>query len=111
MNLKKIVKGPWLWIVIIAIVVFGVLQFSSSDGYREVETATMVRYFDEGKVEKVTFVEGEQQIRATLKKDDEQVRATWLGNQGSRMVQQAEQAVEDKKLKSFDVDKPTAGIG
>ncbi len=108
MNVKKIVKGPWLWIVVIAIIVFGILQFSSSsDGSREVKTATMVKYLDEGKVETVTFVEGEQEIRATLKEDDEEVRATWLGNQGSRLVAQAENAVEEKTLKSFDVEKPT----
>ena len=108
MNVKKIVKGPWLWIVVIAIIVFGILQFSSSsDGSREVKTATMVKYLDEGKVETVTFVEGEQEIRATLKEDDEEVRATWLGSQGSRLVAQAEKAVEEKTLKSFDVEKPT----
>ena len=108
MNVKKIVKGPWLWIVVIALVVIGILQFSSSsDGYREVETSTMVKYLENDEVEKVTFVEGEQQIQATLKKDDEQVRATWLGDQGARLVESAETAVADKELKSFDVENPT----
>jgi cell division protease FtsH len=107
MNVKKILKGPWLWIVVIALVVIGILQFSSSsDGYREVETSTMVNYLENDEVDTVTFVEGEQQIQATLKKDDEQVRATWLGDQGARLVEAAEQSVADKKLKSFDVENP-----
>lgn len=107
MNLKKIVKGPWFWIIAIAVLVLGLLQLTTSaDGYREVETATMVTYLDEGKVKDVTFVEGDQQIRATLKDGDERVRATWLGDQGSRLVEQAERSVTDKTLKSFNVEKP-----
>ncbi|MFT4298867.1 MAG: ATP-dependent zinc metalloprotease FtsH [Aeromicrobium sp.] len=110
MNVKKIVQGPWLWIVLVAIVVFAVLQFSStSGGEREVQTSTMVKYLEADKVEKVTFVEGEQEIRATLKEGDEKVRATWLGDQGSRLVEAAEAAVADKKLKSFDVENPQPG--
>ncbi|WP_083788919.1 ATP-dependent zinc metalloprotease FtsH [Aeromicrobium marinum] len=107
MKLKKIVRSPWLWIVVIAVVVIGLLQLSASaDGYSEVETATMVTYLENDEVEEVTFVEGEQEIRATLKEDDKLVRAVWLGDQGSRLVEQAEQAVADQELSSFDVENP-----
>ncbi len=104
MDFKRILKGPWLWIVLTVIIVLTVLQVASSnDGYQEVETATMVTYFDNSKVKDVTFVEGDQQIRATLN-DGKKVRATWLGDQGSRLMQQAERAVTDKKLKSYNVE-------
>ncbi|WP_344201360.1 ATP-dependent zinc metalloprotease FtsH [Aeromicrobium alkaliterrae] len=107
MNVKQILKGPWLWIIVIALVVIGILQFSSSsDGYREVKTSTMVGYLEGDKIKELTFIEGEQRIEATLKKDDEQVRATWLGDQGARLVESAETAVADKKLPSFDVKNP-----
>ncbi|WP_229052280.1 ATP-dependent zinc metalloprotease FtsH [Aeromicrobium sp. Leaf350] len=107
MNVKQILKGPWLWIIVIALVVIGILQFSSSsDGYREVKTSTMVTYLETDKIKELTFIEGEQRIEATLKKDDEKVRATWLGDQGARLVETAETAVDDKKLPSFDVENP-----
>ena len=104
MDFKRLLKGPWLWIVLTVILVLTVLQFASSnDGFQEVKTATMVTYFDNAKVKDVTFVEGDQQIRATLN-DGKKVRAIWLGEQGSRLVEHAETAVADKKLKSFNVE-------
>ncbi|HZK35838.1 MAG TPA: ATP-dependent zinc metalloprotease FtsH [Aeromicrobium sp.] len=104
MDFKRLLKGPWLWIVLTVFLVLTVLQFASSnDGYQEVDTATMVTNFDNDKVKDVTFVEGDQQIRATLN-DGKKVRATWLGEQGSRLVEQAEAAVADKKLKTFNVE-------
>jgi len=110
MNLKNIFKGPWLWIVLTVFVVLTVVQIStSSPGYTEVKTATMVTYLNAGSVKDVTFVEGDQQIRATLD-DGKKVRATWLGDQGYELVQQATKSVADKKLKSFNVEKPTPSV-
>ncbi|MBC7631421.1 ATP-dependent zinc metalloprotease FtsH [Aeromicrobium sp.] len=106
MNFKRLFKGPWVWIALIAIVVITIVQFSSSTGgYKEVKTATMVTYLDSGKVKDITFVEGDQEIQATLT-DNQKVRATWLGEQGFQLEQQAERAVVDKKLKTFDVKVP-----
>ncbi|GAA2086271.1 ATP-dependent zinc metalloprotease FtsH [Aeromicrobium tamlense] len=109
MNIKSVFKGPWLWIILIAGVVIGVLTFSgSADGYREVKTATMVGYFDDAKVKEVTFVDGDQEIRATLKGDKEdKVKATWLGqDQGSQLVTQAQELVNDDKMTSYNVKVP-----
>jgi cell division protease FtsH len=106
MNFQRLFKGPWLWIIVIAIVVITVVNLSSSaDGHKEVKTATMVTYLEGDKVKEVTFVEGDQQIRATLK-DGKKVKASFLGDQGTRLVEQAEQAVADKKLKTFNVEVP-----
>jgi len=110
MNLKKLFKGPWMWIAITMVVVITLLQIASSDrGTSEVKTATMVTYFNSGSIKDVTFVEGDQEIRATLK-DGKKVRATWLGDQGYELVQQATKAVADKKLKTFNVEKPKSSV-
>src|SRR5690606_23558235 len=108
MNVKKIAKGPWIWIVNVAIVVLLVLNLSSSaDGFKEVKTHEMVEYFDDGKLKDVTFVEFEQEIRGTLKGDQGQkVRASWLGDQGDRLIQAAEEAEKAGDLTSFDVEVP-----
>src|SRR5690606_24997671 len=108
MNFKNMFKGPWLWIILIAAVVIGVLSFSSSaDGYTEVKTSTMVGYFEDEKVKEVTFVDGDQEIRATLKGDaKKQVKATWLGEQGNELVAKAQQLKDDDKLTTYNVKLP-----
>src|SRR5690625_2999201 len=106
MNVKRLFRGPWLWIIVMVLVLFAVLQIiNSANGAHEVKTATMVKYFDEGKVKDVTFVDGDQRIEATLK-DGKEVEATWLGGQGYALVKQAEKAVDNDQLKSFNVEKP-----
>ncbi|MET0449816.1 MAG: ATP-dependent metallopeptidase FtsH/Yme1/Tma family protein, partial [Aeromicrobium sp.] len=106
MNFQRLFKGPWLWIVLIVILVISVVSVSSSaDGYKQINTATMVNYLESGKVKDVTFIEGDQVIQATLK-DDKQVKAKYLGDQGARLVEQAEKAVAGKQLKTFDVEVP-----
>ena len=110
MNFSRLFKGPWLWIALIFIVVITVVQFSSSaDGYKEVKTATMVTYLDSNKVKEVTFVEGDQKIQATLD-DGQKVSATWLGDQGFQLLQQAEKSVTDKTLKTFNVKVSRPGL-
>ncbi|MBA4607818.1 ATP-dependent metallopeptidase FtsH/Yme1/Tma family protein [Aeromicrobium sp. Marseille-Q0843] len=109
MSIKSVFKGPWLWIILIAGVVIGVLSFSgSADGYREVKTATMVGYFNDAKIKDVTFVDGDQEVRATLKGDDEKkVKATWLGqDQGSQLVTQAQKLVDDDQMNAYNVKIP-----
>jgi len=108
-NAKRLLKGPWLWIILITIVVLVVLNFSSgADGYKEVKTATMVQYFDDQKIKDVTFVEGDQEIRATLKGDDDkQVKSTWLGaRQSSDLVEAAQTQVDADKMSSYTVEVP-----
>ncbi|AXT83838.1 cell division protein FtsH [Aeromicrobium sp. A1-2] len=106
MNFKRLIKGPWLWIFVITLVVIAIVTASSSaDGYKTVKTATMVSYLEDGKVKDVTFIDGDQQIQATLT-DGKKVKSKYLGEQGARLVEQAETAVADKKLKTFDVEVP-----
>ncbi|MFZ0140162.1 MAG: ATP-dependent metallopeptidase FtsH/Yme1/Tma family protein, partial [Aeromicrobium sp.] len=110
MNAKRLFRGPFALIFAISLVVIVVLQLSSSSGgYQEIRTATMVTYLESAKIKDVTFVEGDQEIRATLK-DGKKVRAKWLGTQGARLVEQAEGAVADKKIKTFDVEVPKNSV-
>jgi cell division protease FtsH len=106
MKLKRLFRGPAIWILIITLAVLAVVEFAgSARGSQEIRTATMVTYLQEHKVKEVTFVEGDQEIQATLK-DGKEVRSKWLGDQGTRLVEEAEQAVAKKQLKTFDVKVP-----
>ncbi|HEY0644909.1 MAG TPA: ATP-dependent metallopeptidase FtsH/Yme1/Tma family protein, partial [Nocardioides sp.] len=67
--MKRIFKGPWLWIVLSAFAVLLAIQFlAPSDGYDEVNTSTLASYIDDGKVDEITFIDGDQEIQATLDK-------------------------------------------
>ncbi len=95
-----------MWILVTVILVLAVFNFAtSSKGYTEIKTATMVTYFNANKLKDVTFVEGDQQIRATLQ-NGKKVRATWIGDQGYDLANRAEKSVADKTLKTFNVEKP-----
>ncbi len=110
MNFKRLFKGPLPWIILITVIVFAVLGFSNSaDGFNEVKTATMVSYLDDNKVKDVTFVEGDQEVRATLK-DGKKVKAKWLGDQGFGLVEKAQAAVTDKTLKTYNVEVPQGSL-
>ncbi|WP_235497352.1 ATP-dependent metallopeptidase FtsH/Yme1/Tma family protein, partial [Aeromicrobium sp. Leaf272] len=90
MNAKRLFRGPWVWIVLILVLVVVTLQFSGrADGFKEVRTATMVGYLDDGTISEMTFVEGDQEIQATLD-DGTKVRAKFLAGQGDRLVEKAE---------------------
>ncbi|WP_286689114.1 ATP-dependent zinc metalloprotease FtsH [Aeromicrobium sp. REDSEA-S38_B2] len=110
MNAKRLFRGPWVWIVLILVLVVVTLQLSGrADGYKEVRTASMVGYLDDGRISEVTFVQGDQDIQATLD-DGTKVRAKFLDGQGERLIEKAEAQVAAKKLKTFDVKVPTTGF-
>ncbi|MGH3475734.1 MAG: ATP-dependent zinc metalloprotease FtsH [Nocardioidaceae bacterium] len=108
--MRRIFRGPWLWIVLGVFAVLGILQYvSSSSGYEEIDTGEMVHDIKDGSVDEVTFVEGDQEIRATLD-DGSQVRAKWLGDQGFQLVQEVEQQEQAGEISSFNVEVPKPSV-
>ena len=77
--MKRIFKGPWLWIVLAVVGVLIALQYlAPSGGYDEIESSKMEKYISSGEVKEITFVDGgDQQIKATLTNGDK-VTAFWL---------------------------------
>ncbi len=110
MNLKRTLKGPWLWIVLGVIAVFVVLQaISDSGGYEQISTDQMVENIEDGSVEELTFTEGDQDIEAILD-NGEKVHAEWLGDQGVQLVNQVQSQVEAGEIESYDVEVPQPSI-
>ena len=65
MDVKRIFRGPWLWIVVAVVAVLVGLQYlAPSGGYKAVETSKMSDYITSGEVKTILFVEGDQTIRA-----------------------------------------------
>ena len=64
--MKRIFKGPWLWIVLSAFAVLLAIQFlAPSDGYDEVDTSTLASYIDDGKVDEI-FTQPDKLKRAVM---------------------------------------------
>ena len=111
MNVKRIFKGPWLWIVLGAIAVFAILQYmSSGSNYQEIETDELITHLEKGEITDITFVEGEQEMRATLESGEE-VRALWLGRQGTSLLNEVrEQSEADGSELNFNVEYPRPNV-
>jgi cell division protease FtsH len=90
-QLKRIVRGPWLWIVVaIAAVAIGASFFASS-GTAEVSTTRAVQLIEEGKVKSATLTDGSQRIDLELKpgtteKGASTVRSYYIAQRGVDVI-------------------------
>jgi cell division protease FtsH len=80
---KRLFKGPWLWIVVAVVGVLIALQFlAPSSGGDEISSSQMNEYIAKGQVKEITFVDGDQQIKATLdsgvRDDGNEVSTKWI---------------------------------
>ena len=65
--MKRIFKGPLIWIVVAVVGVLIAMQFLiSSGGGDEISASQMSEYISSGEVKDITFVDGDQVIKATL---------------------------------------------
>jgi len=66
---KRLLRGPWLWIVVAVVGVLVALQYlTPNNGADEIPTSQMEQYITSGQVKEITFVDGDQLIKATLDK-------------------------------------------
>jgi cell division protease FtsH len=106
MNVKRIFRGPWVWIVVAVVGVLVALQYlAPNGGYQEVDTSQMVAHIQDDEVESVTFVDGDQEIRAVLDNGD-QVMASWVSGQQRGLLAAVEDGVESGEIEKFNVEVP-----
>jgi len=96
---KRIFKGPWVWIVVAVVGVLLAFQFlTPNSGGDEIAASQMSKYISSGEVKEITFVDGDQEIRATLGKDvradGAEVFTKWIGG--------TQDATYDAAIKQFD---------
>ncbi|MCW2817159.1 MAG: cell division protein FtsH [Nocardioides sp.] len=98
--MKRIFKGPWIWIGVAVIAVVLALQFlASGGGYDEVPTSQAQEYIAEGQVKTITFIDGEQKIEIELQdgvrsESGDKVAAYWVMGQQQSLIAQAEAELE-----------------
>ena len=67
MDIKRIFRGPWLWIVVAVVGVLVALQYlAPNGGYEEIDTSEMATKIESGEVKEILFVDLDQEIRAEL---------------------------------------------
>ena len=114
--MKRIVKGPWLWIVIAVVGVLLALQYlAPNGGYDEVTTSEMNSYIAQGQIDEITFVDGDQEIKATL--DDGVDRAGglkitthWVDGQQVDMIKAVDQQIDEGAISESNSENPTPSL-
>ncbi|GAA5116172.1 ATP-dependent zinc metalloprotease FtsH [Alloalcanivorax gelatiniphagus] len=109
--MKRIFKGPWLWIVLSAFAVLLAIQFlAPSDGYDEVKTSTLAKYIDDGNVDTIEFNGVDFEVRATLDKgtraDGDKVVAFYIDGQQETLLAAVEEQQAAGTIDSYDSDMP-----
>jgi cell division protease FtsH len=104
MDVKRIFRGPLLWIILGVVAVLSLLQFGiTGNDYEKVETATLVSHIEDNSVKSIVFDDGDQSMRATLD-DGDKIQALFLRGQGARLVDQVERKVASGDIEEFDVE-------
>ncbi len=110
MDVKRIFRGPWLWIVIAVVGVLVALQYlAPNGGYDEVDTSDMVSNIKDGSVKEITFVDGDQEIRAELD-DGEKVTATWVAGQQQSILALAQDGVDQGTIEKSNSENPQPSL-
>ena len=105
--MKRFVKSPWLWILVAVVGVLLALQYlAPRGGGDEITTSQMVKYIDAGDVEEITFVDGDQQIRATLRDGvrdaGAKVSTHWVDGAQPALVAKVQQQVDAGKIDTYN---------
>jgi cell division protease FtsH len=112
---KRIFKGPLVWIVIAVVGVLIAMQFLiSSGGGDEISSSQMSEYISKGEVKEITFVDGDQVIKATL--DDgvrdggSSVTTKYLTGTQRGIYNAAEKQFRDGTIEKVTVDVSRPGL-
>ncbi|QCX28727.1 ATP-dependent metallopeptidase FtsH/Yme1/Tma family protein [Nocardioides jishulii] len=113
--MKRIFKGPWLWVVLAAFGVLLAIQFlAPSDGYDEITTSQMNEYIEKGEVDEITFVDGDQEIQATLdkgvRKDNDKVTAYWLTGTQDDIERAVQKQLAEGNIKEYNTEVPQPSV-
>jgi cell division protease FtsH len=104
MDVKRIFRGPWLWIVVAVVGVLIALQYlAPNGGYDEVDTSEVSGHIQDGSVKTVTFVDRDQTIRAELD-DGKKITASWVAGQQRDLVNAAAEGVRNGSIEDYNVD-------
>ncbi len=117
MNFRRLLRGPGIWVLLIVIIALFALQIGQiGKSYQRVQTASALQLINEGKVETVTLVEGDQRMDLDLKsgqtfsgdgvRDATRVQAFYVAPLGTTVTDAVVAADADGKIASYDAKVP-----
>ncbi|BAK37861.1 cell division protein FtsH [Microlunatus phosphovorus NM-1] len=114
MNVKRIFRGPILWIVL-AVIAIGLLidlTGNLTGGYTEEPTSKVVQIINgDEPLKEVILKDGEQEIQVTTAGDKPaKYKAVWVGNQSQDLVKRLNERVAAGTLESWQGLNPTPGF-
>lgn len=90
MNMKKILRGPIIYILLAIVAVWIGSSLITASGFREVSTQEGIELLNDGKVAAVKIVDGENRVDLTLAKEDaelgKQVQFYYVTPRGADIV-------------------------
>jgi cell division protease FtsH len=117
MNVKRILRGPVIWIVLIVLIGLSVLRLGQlGESFERIDTSSALSLIQQGKVDKIKLVDGDQRMDLTLKdgqtftgdgvQDAKRVQAFYVTPRGQDVVDQITASKKAGQLASFDDDVP-----
>ncbi len=104
MDVKRIFRGPWLWIVVAVVGVLIALQYlTPNGGYDQIDASDMAAELSSGDAKSVLFVDGDQEIRTELD-NGEKVSSSWVEGTQAELVTLAAEGVESGSIEKYDVE-------
>ncbi|MFT4288986.1 ATP-dependent zinc metalloprotease FtsH [Nocardioides sp.] len=113
--MKRIFKGPWLWIILAVVGVLLALQYlAPHGGGDEIPTSQLIKYIDEGKVQDITFIDGDQRITATLddgtRADGDEVTSYWVDGGQQTLLSKVDEQVAKGTIEKFNSEVARASL-
>ncbi|PUA82749.1 ATP-dependent zinc metalloprotease FtsH [Nocardioides currus] len=115
MQVKRIFKGPWLWMVLAMFGVLLAIQYlAPNGGYDEVKTSELSSWIKDGKVTEITFIDGDQEIQATLadgtREGSEKVSTHYIMGQQAGLLALVDKQVDAGTIKESNSENPQPGL-
>jgi cell division protease FtsH len=113
---KRLLKGPWLWIVVAVVGVLLALQYlTPSDGHDEINTSELEQYITSGQVKEITFIDGDQRIEATLDDDAERdggnkVQTHYILGQQEGILAEVREGLDDGTIEKSNSENPQPSL-
>ncbi|WP_183095727.1 ATP-dependent zinc metalloprotease FtsH [Nocardioides stalactiti] len=113
--MKRVFRGPWLWIVVAVLAVLLALEFlAPGGGYDEVSTSRMSEYIADGEVKEITFIDGDQAIEADLdegtRDEGDKVTAHYIQGQQETILAAVDEQVAEGSIEKSNSENPQPSL-
>ncbi|WP_067606261.1 ATP-dependent zinc metalloprotease FtsH [Nocardiopsis listeri] len=114
MNLKRIFRGPWIWILVVALMLvigFRVFDVGGGPQPEEADISEVYRLIEQDEVEDAEIIDRDQRIELTTV-DGEILEAYWVEGQGMELATLLQETSQnpDGALKDYKVSVATTPV-